>query len=154
MTTKQLTNVNLPDKFETELAQQSQRELAAYLSTKLETQKIEIMGEDQQSHTIELPTSAMMMLMEILGELAAGNAVQIVPVHAELTTQEAANILNVSRPHMVKLLEEGLMPFHKTGRHRRVLFADLMAYKRQRDQSSLEAMRALTEQAQELGMGY
>ncbi|ETS29603.1 DNA-binding protein [Photorhabdus temperata] len=154
MTTKQLTNVNLPDKFETELAQQSQRELAAYLSTKLETQKIEIMGEDQQSHTIELPTSAMMLLMEILGELAAGNAVQIVPVHAELTTQEAANILNVSRPHMVKLLEEGLLPFHKTGRHRRVLFADLMAYKRQRDQNSLEAMQALAEQAQELGMGY
>ncbi|TDB56833.1 helix-turn-helix domain-containing protein [Photorhabdus khanii] len=154
MTTKQLTNVNLPDKFETELAQQSQRELAAYLSTKLETQKIEIMGEDQQSHTIELPTSAMMLLMEILGELAAGNAVQIVPVHAELTTQEAANILNVSRPHMVKLLEEGLLPFHKTGRHRRVLFADLIAYKRQRDQNSLEAMQALAEQAQELGMGY
>ncbi len=85
--------------------------------------------------------------MNILGELAAGNAVQIVPVHAELTTQEAANILNVSRPYMVKLLEEGKLPHHKTGRHRRVLFSDLMEYKKKRDADSLSAMK-------ELGLGY
>ncbi|VTR54659.1 DNA binding domain, excisionase family [Serratia fonticola] len=77
--------------------------------------------------------SAVKMLVEILGELANGNAVQVVPVHAELTTQEAANLLNVSRPHVVKMLEEGKIEFHKTGRHRRIRFADLMAYKEQRD---------------------
>lgn len=71
----------------------------------------------------------MTLFIPILGELAVGNAVQVVPVHAELTAQEAANILNVSRPHMVKHLEDGKLPFHKTGRHRRVLFADLMKYK-------------------------
>lgn len=91
----------------------------------------------------------MTLLMDILGELASGNAVQIVPVQAGLTTQEAANILNVSRPHMVKLLEEGQLPFRKTGRHRRVLFADLMNYKNKREHESLDAMQALADQAQD-----
>lgn len=150
--TTMLTDLNLPDSYESELAQRGQRELAAYLSTKLQTQRISIVDEDDKTHTIELPTSAMTMLMEILGELAAGNAVQIVPVHAELTTQEAANILNVSRPHMVKLLEEGKLPFHKIGRHRRVLFADLMEYKKRRENESLNAMQALADQAQDTGM--
>ena len=92
-----------------------------------------------------------MLLMSVLGELAQGNAVQVVPVHAELTTQEAANILNVSRPHMVKLLEDGKLPFHKTGRHRRVLFADLMKYKEQRDNESNKAMQELADHSQEFG---
>ncbi|WP_222889224.1 helix-turn-helix domain-containing protein [Enterobacter sp. C2] len=150
--TTTLTNLNLPDPHESELAQRGQRELAAYLSTKLQTQRISIVGEDDKTHIIELPTSAMTMLVEVLGELAAGNAVQIVPVHAELTTQEAANILNVSRPHMVKLLEKGNLPFHKIGRHRRVLFADLMEYKKRRENESLNAMQALADQAQDTGM--
>ena len=63
-------------------------------------------------------------------------------------------MLNVSRPHLVKLLEEGQLPFHRTGKHRRVLFADLMAFKERRDKDSQEAMAALAQQAQELGMGY
>ena len=92
--------------------------------------------------------------MDILAELAEGNAVKVVSVHAELTTQEAADILNVSRPHLVKLLEEGALPFHRIGKHRRVRFADLMQFKARRDQASEEAMAALAKQAQELGMGY
>ena len=90
--------------------------------------------------------------MSIQGELSLGNAVQAVPVPEKLTTQEAANILNVSRPHMVKLLEEGQLPFHKTGRHRRVLFADLMKYKGQRDSDSNKAMQELADLSQELGL--
>lgn len=146
------THLHLPDSHESKLAQRGQEELAAWLSTKLETQRISIVGDDDKAHAIELPTSAMTLLMEILGELASGNAVQIVPVQAELTTQEAANILNVSRHHMVKLLENGQLPFHKTGRHRRVLFADLMEYKNKREHESLDAMQALADQAQDLGM--
>ena len=150
--TTTLTRLNLPDTRESELAQRGERELAAWLSTKLDAQRISILGEDDKNHTIELPTSALTMLLDVLGELAVGNAVQIVPVHAELTTQEAANLLNVSRPYMVKLLEEGKLPFHKTGRHRRVLFADLMEYKNKREHESLDAMQALADQAQETGM--
>lgn len=151
MTNSILDSLSLPAPGEIEAAVSGQRELAAYLSTKMETQKISIQDADNNTHQIELPTSSLTLLMSILGELAVGNAVQVVPVHAELTTQEAANILNVSRPHMVKLLEEGKLPFHKTGRHRRVLFADLINYKNRRDSESNKAMQELADHSQELG---
>ena len=151
---KTMSSLILPAPHEIETATLGQRQLAAFLSTKLQTQLISIKDADNVCHQIELPTTALTMLMEVLGELAAGNAVQVVPVHAELTTQEAANILNVSRPHMVKLLEAGHLPHHKTGRHRRVLFADLMDYKKKRDEESTTAMQDLASQAQEFDLGY
>jgi excisionase family DNA binding protein len=151
MTNSILNSLSLPVQREIEAAVRGQRELAAYLSTKMETQKILIQDSDNNPRQIELPTSSLTLLMSILGELAVGNAVQLVPVHAELTTQEAANILNVSRPHMVKLLEDGKLAFHKTGRHRRVLFADLMRYKDQRYSESHKAMQELADHSQELG---
>jgi excisionase family DNA binding protein len=91
-------------------AVESHRQLAAFLSTKLETQQIEILDEEQRSHTVHLPVSALRLLDRVLSEMAIGNAVQVVPIHAELTTQEGADLLNVSRPHLVKLLEENVIP--------------------------------------------
>jgi excisionase family DNA binding protein len=152
MTMTSKSTINLPDSRESELAQRGQQALTAFLSTRLETQRIAIVGENDETLTVELPTSALTMLVEILGELAAGNAVQVVPVHAELTTQEAANILNVSRPHLVKLLEEGHLPFHKIGRHRRILFSDLITYKNKREHESQDIMQALSDEAQNLGI--
>lgn len=133
---------------------QGQRALAAYLATRFETQRIQIFDDNNEAHQIELPTSALRLLVDILAELAEGNAVKVVPVHAELTTQEAADLLNVSRPHLVRLLEDGELPFHKTGKHRRVRFVELMQYRQRRDRVSREAMAALAAQARELGMGY
>lgn len=144
----------LPDEKEMNAAVESSRQLAAFLSTKVETLRIELVNENQQREVIELPTFALRLLGEILNELALGNAVKVVPIHAELTTQEGADMLNVSRPHLVKLLDEGALPHTKAGRHRRIKFADLMAYKEQRDQASYAAMEELAAQAQELGMGY
>jgi excisionase family DNA binding protein len=146
--------VHLPVEREVQAATQGQRALAAFLSTSVETQRIQIFDDKDQAHQVELPTSALRLLVDILAELADGNAVKVVPVHAELTTQEAADLLNVSRPHLVKLLESDALPFHKTGKHRRIRFADLMKYKAMRDQTSEEAMAALAKQAQELGMDY
>ena len=153
MTTTQ-TKTILPGAGEMRAAVQGQRALAAYLATRLETQRIQIFDEHEQAHDVELPTSALKLLVDILSELADGNAVQVVPVHAELTTQEAADLLNVSRPHFVKLLEDGELPFHRTGKHRRVRFAELMQYKEARDHASEDAMAELAKQAQDLGMGY
>ncbi len=154
MITHHLPKTILPLEKEVEAAVQGQRELASLLSTKFETQRIDIFDKEDKPHTLVLPTSALRLLVDILGELAIGNAVKVVPVHAELTSQEAADLLNVSRPHLVKMLEEGAIPFTKTGRHRRIRFSDLMAFKQRRDEESQEAMEALAQQAQELGVGY
>ena len=90
----------------------------------------------------------------MLAQLANGNAVTIVPVHAELTTQQAAELLNVSRPHLVHLLETGTIPFRKVGTHRRVYAADVLAYKRKDGERRCQIARELTELGQGMGTGY
>ena len=146
--------VTLPRTQDIEAATTAQRELAAYLATGFETKLVQLVDSQGRLHSIQLPMAALQLLSEILSELADGNAVKIVPVHAELTTQEAADLLNVSRPYLVKLLETGKLAFHKTGKHRRIHFNDLMAYKQARDEESQSALDNLAADAQELGMGY
>lgn len=154
MTRAQALETALPVEREVAAAVESQRALAAFLSTQFETQRIQIFDAKNQAHQVELPTSALRLLVDVLSELAEGNAVKVVPIHAELTTQEAADMLNVSRPHLVKLLESGALAFHKTGKHRRIRFADLMTFKTEQDRASAQAMEALAKQAQELQLGY
>ena len=109
-------------------------------------------GSADQSVT--LPRHAFELFLEILGQMANGNAVTIVPVHAELTSQEAANFLNVSRPYLVRLLETGALPFRKVGTHRRVLFADLVEYQRKDLERRQAVMAELAQEAQKHGLGY
>jgi excisionase family DNA binding protein len=148
------TQVTLPRTQDIEAATTAQRELAAYLATGFETKLVQLVDSNDRSHPIRLPVAALQLLSEILSELADGNAVKIVPVHAELTTQEAADLLNVSRPYLVKLLETDKLSFHKTGKHRRIRFDDLMSYKHARDEKNQLALDALAAEAQELRMGY
>lgn len=94
------------------------------------------------------------LIFKTIVHIASGDAVTIVPFHAELTTQEAANFLNVSRPYLIQLLEKELIPFHRVGRHRRILFKDILKYKEKSKEKSRKAREELTKEAQDLDLGY
>ncbi len=85
-------------------------------------------------------------------ELAKGRGVSLIPMEAELTTNEAARLLKVSRPYLIRLLEKGEIPFRKVGSHRRIRFRDLMAYKQRTDQQRLDALEELSALDQEYGL--
>jgi excisionase family DNA binding protein len=101
---------------------------------------------------IELPHSVFEALVRVVHEMALGNAVRVMPVQAELTTQQAADLLNVSRPFLVGLLEEGGIPFRKVGSHRRVRLDDLLVYKDKRDRERRSALNELAAESQKLGL--
>ncbi len=109
---------------------------------------------DNKRMEIKLSKSMFIALTELLEEMAAGRAVMLIPVDAELTTQEAADLLNVSRPYFVKLLDDGKIPCRTVGRYRRVRYEDLMKYQQLADAKRQTAMDSLVAQAQELGLGY
>jgi len=102
--------------------------------------------------TVQLPAMAVSLLLRILEEMAHGNAVTVIPVHTELTTQEAADMLHISRPSLIQLLEEGKIEYRRVGTHRRVRFESLMKYKRQVDQARRAALEELAAYDQELGI--
>ncbi|MCU0537066.1 MAG: helix-turn-helix domain-containing protein [Hydrococcus sp. Prado102] len=87
-------------------------------------------------------------------QIVQGNVIALIPIHTELTTQEAAEILNVSRSYLIKLLEAGEIPYHKVRRHRRISFKDLTSYKEQIDNARMKTLDELAAQAQDLNMGY
>jgi len=107
-----------------------------------------------QDRPIELPAGAVALLMDILEAMAAGRGVTLIPENAELTTVEAAAALSVSRPFLIKLLEEGVIPYRKVGRHRRIRMEDLMAYKARDDQEREAVLDELAREAQQQDMGY
>lgn len=143
----------VPTKKDTALAEQSSSLLVSYMkSTKHPT--FELLQKGRQGQQITIPESALRLLVDILSHMAKGNAVTLIPVHAELTTQEAADMLNVSRPYLVELLEQGKIPFRKVGTRRRIFVNDLLHYKEKIDQARLKTLEELAAQAQDLDMGY
>jgi excisionase family DNA binding protein len=103
---------------------------------------------------IELPIGAVALLNDILQAMAAGRGITLIPENAELTTVQAAEILNVSRPFLIKLLEESVIPYRKVGKHRRIRMEDVMAYKNQIDSERESVLDKLVADAQEHHMGY
>ena len=151
----QLLNGNevvTPTDADSALAKESGRRLAAHLGH-ANGLRLEV-KTGTSSEELVLPPSALRLLLRVLTEMGQGNAVTLTPLRAELTSQQAADLLSVSRPHVVKLLDEGAIPSRKVGTHRRVQLEELLAYKREfhgRRQAALQELAALS---QDLDMGY
>lgn len=153
VTTSHAIETVIPTAKEALLAEHSGRTLASYVQS-TQTPTIQLLKKGKSAEKIVLPSSAMRLLVDILTQMAEGNAVSLISVHAELTTQEAADLLNVSRPYLVALLEEKKIPHRKVGTKRRVLAKDVLRYKDKIDKARHKALEKLSEQAQKLGMGY
>ncbi|MCD1653026.1 helix-turn-helix domain-containing protein [Halomonas meridiana] len=143
----------LPSEEEATLAKLSSRELAAYVETAAASQQVAISDKEGRLHQVEVPVSALRLLVDILIELGDGNTVKLIPVHAEMTTQEAADMLGMSRPTLIKILDEGHIPYHRSGNRRKVKYKDVMHYKQAIDNKRLQALNELSELDQALGLG-
>ena len=108
----------------------------------------------EREEPIELPAGAVTLLLEILEAMAAGRGITLIPENAELSTVQAADVLNVSRPFLIKLLDEGVIPHRLVGKHRRVRMDDVIAYKDRIDRDREAVLEKLVEEAQREGMGY
>jgi len=115
---------------------------------------VEVVAEGDGAASVTVPVEAFELFVQVLAHLANGHGVTVMPVKAELTTQQAADLLNVSRPHLIKLLDQGDIPYRRVGTHRRVQLKDVVAYKRIDDAKRREAADALAAEAQALGLGY
>lgn len=130
---------------------QAREAVEALAGIELRTSEVVVEDKAHRMHAV-LPVAAVRLLQDLLREMAQGHAISLVPMHAELTTQRAADALNVSRPFLVKLLETGQLPHRKVGTHRRIRFDDLMRYKHAIDAKRVAALKALTEESEELGL--
>lgn len=138
---------SLPSTEERALARQASSAIAT-------TQPSELRVRLDDGQELTLPKSATRLIAHLLTEMAQGNAVTIIPIHANLTTQEAADHLSVSRPYLIGLLEAGKIPFQMVGTHRRVRFEDLIAFKAAAEKRRHEMMEELAAQSQAEGTGY
>lgn len=145
---------SIPTEADARISEQSSRILASHVALHSSTRQLKIVEDDGSEQDVVIPEAAFSLLVDILSQMAQGNAVTLIPIHAELSTQEAADILNVSRPFIVKLIDSGEISCTRVGRHRRIRFADLMNYKQQIDERRMQALDELVQQAQELNMGY
>jgi excisionase family DNA binding protein len=145
----------VPSEIDTEEAKVSSRILSPSIHRNRPL-NLRLLDEDrgERETVIKLPAKAARLLLDILVQMAEGKAVTILPTHAELTTQQAADLLNVSRPFFVHLLESGQLPFRKVGTHRRVLLSDVMEYKERTNAAREKSLDELAELSQELGLGY
>ncbi|MFY1695652.1 MULTISPECIES: helix-turn-helix domain-containing protein [unclassified Solwaraspora] len=141
-----------PDPQSVEVAAEALPRVQAYLRTHEEAAATVRLVEDGAGDTLVVPRGAIELLARVLAHMANGHSVSVVPAHAELTTQQAAELLNVSRPYLIGLLEAGEIQFRKVGTHRRVLAGSLLAYKHRDDARRRAAADELTQLAQEMDL--
>lgn len=153
MSVLKMVEAGLPSQDEQAAAQAATRMLARFGNH--DRVHVEVRGEERDaSETLVLPATAVRLLTDILGHLAEGRSVTVTQEDAMLTTQRAASMLNVSRPHLIKLLDLGEIPHQKVGTHRRISLRDLRSYRLKQTKASAAALDELVSQAEEAGMGY
>jgi excisionase family DNA binding protein len=131
------------------------KESAGILTRAIKNHSLKLEIIDEKIHQkIALPETAAKLLLKVLKQMAKGKKVTLLPKDYELSTQEAANFLNVSRPYFIGLLKKGCLPFRKVGLHRRVFLDDLIIYKNKNDRSRRKILDKLANQVQELDIGY
>jgi len=146
--------INLPNEQEAAEAQTAVEALRTLVTERRATHVRLRPDQGPQEVEVTIPAEAFQLFLRILTHMANGHAVTVMPVKAELTTQQAAELLNVSRPHVIKLLEEDAIPFRKVGTHRRIALVDLLAYKEKDEARRKDVLDELAREAQELGLGY
>jgi excisionase family DNA binding protein len=143
----------IPNAHDMQLAAEARPALDALAQT-TDDLTLTVTGEGGTTQQIRISAPALRFLFTALSEIACGNGVSLLPLNEEVTTQEAADILNVSRPYLVRLLEKGEMPFRKVGNQRRVLLQEVLAYKTRTDIDRRAALNELARLGQEMGLGY
>lgn len=145
-----LNEIKRPSKEEQITAIGSYNALVATLnSIKSQNPEIEI---EETKEKIKIPLEALKLFAKILEAMSQGNPISIVPIATEMTTQAAAEFIGCSRPHFVKLLENGEIPFTKVGRHRRVRFEDIAKYKEVMKKNQEDAIVRIMKSDEELGL--
>jgi len=150
----QIHETPTPTEADARQAKESLQRISDILTSGMSDLSIRIQNDEQSGADIILPASMLNLLKDILSEMAQGHAVALLPVQAQLTTQQAADLLHVSRPYLIRLLENSKIPFRLVGQHRRIRFDDLLAYQRKDDEDRRRVADELTADAQEMGMGY
>jgi excisionase family DNA binding protein len=151
MSVRSISSIN-PGDVDTGIAERAARRITEYLDGHPGEDLIEALGEVGTEDALIIPRATVVMFAQILDLLAQGRGVQIIPKEVELSTQQAADMLNVSRPYLIGLLESGRMPFRKVGRHRRIKFEDLVDYQRQDDLHRRDAADKLAELSEDLDL--
>jgi excisionase family DNA binding protein len=148
---RRMTPIAAPPEQQAQLAALSKALEGMLHAPKRRAPKCQLVGP--KGEIIPLPETVFYVLERVVEVMARGDSITVVPVGREVTTQQAADLLNVSRQYLVRLLEEGRIPFRKTGKHRRLRIEDVLAFKEQRDKDRRAGLRELSQMTQEFG-GY
>ena len=146
------TELVVPSAADTVAAHEAVPRFVRALANADSTVRLRLEEPDGSNEPIAVPAGAFRLLLAILSDMARGNAVRVIPQHAELTTGEAAELLNVSRPYVVRLLDDGQIPSHKVGTHRRALLKDVLAYREEHYRARSAVLDRMAAIDQKLGL--
>ena len=148
-----LRDVTLPDEEAATAASEALEGLIDFLrSHPTPSARVALVSDRDERAEVVVPTEVFRLLIGMLEHLSQGDAVTVAPIHAELTTQQAADLLNVSRPHLIKLLDEERIPFRRVGNRRKLRLVDVLAYRRADEERRLAALDELTREAEDMGL--